>query len=463
MAGVGRRAFAAAAWGVTAGVALAAKGRAQEEVQPQPRSTPSPAVIHPWQQSSRSREPQLLPQVPLSGRQQSGTAGPSQSMPLPPPVRSSSALATRPVPDSPPQRSASAMSSRVPQSPPRRNNSSSSTGSPGDSIAQLLKARAEAPVSGKSPFFERYKQLSSSPAINMGGPMRRGSGDKIPDVNLLAASPQTNFDAESEYDDEASALPWATPVLAESPEIKQSGQSGFPRQDKTKMHQRHPTADSESSTSSASSRSVGYGLGNGSGPENEEVVTPSQSWEALSGVDRRPVVAPSGFDLSSDQRDKDGLEQIGEEDEDEGERVVFGGPEKRSRNASTGQVSQSRSNSHTRSRTAPDHSRSVSSSSSRRSKKCAKCGESVGGAKRFVERDGVVLCERDWKKLYLPSCRRCNLPIEKSAVSSSDGQLKGKWHRECFSCSKCEKPFEGDSFYVLGGKPWCQLHYHEEK
>ena len=34
-------------------------------------------------------------------------------------------------------------------------------------------------------------------------------------------------------------------------------------------------------------------------------------------------------------------------------------------------------------------------------------------------------------------CRRCNLPIEKQAVSSSDGQLKGKYHRDCFNCHSC--------------------------
>lgn len=29
------------------------------------------------------------------------------------------------------------------------------------------------------------------------------------------------------------------------------------------------------------------------------------------------------------------------------------------------------------------------------------------------------------------------MPIEKQAVSSSDGQLKGKYHRECFNCHVC--------------------------
>jgi hypothetical protein len=171
------------------------------------------------------------------------------------------------------------------------------------------------------------------------------------------------------------------------------------------------------------------------------------------------------------------LEQIGEEEEeDEGDRVVFSTHHRPSRSVS----SDHRDNSplisipHVRSRTGPEPSSSSSASrpkpqsrpsgsGSKRTKQCQNCLEVVGGSKRFVERDGVVLCEKDWKKLYLPSCRRCHLPIEKSAVSSSDGQLKGKWHKECFSCTKCSKPFEGDSFYVLAGKPWCQYHYHEEK
>jgi len=72
-----------------------------------------------------------------------------------------------------------------------------------------------------------------------------------------------------------------------------------------------------------------------------------------------------------------------------------------------------------------------------------------------------VLCDKCWKNMYLPKCRRCNLPIEKQAVSSSDGQLKGKYHRDCFNCHKCHKPFPDKTFYVFDGKPFCEYHYHE--
>ncbi|KIM48713.1 hypothetical protein M413DRAFT_15054 [Hebeloma cylindrosporum] len=94
----------------------------------------------------------------------------------------------------------------------------------------------------------------------------------------------------------------------------------------------------------------------------------------------------------------------------------------------------------------------------------------TGGAKkvrtiedgRWVSVDGGgVLCERCWKNMYLPKCRRCNLPIERAAVSSSDGQLKGKYHKECFNCHTCQKPFPDKTFYVYDGKPLCAYHYHE--
>ncbi|KAF9469324.1 hypothetical protein BDZ94DRAFT_1303813 [Collybia nuda] len=92
---------------------------------------------------------------------------------------------------------------------------------------------------------------------------------------------------------------------------------------------------------------------------------------------------------------------------------------------------------------------------------CLKCEKKIEDG-RWVKTDGAgVLCEKCWKNMYLPKCRRCTLPIEKQAVSSSDGQLKGKYHRECFNCHTCHKPFPDKTFYVFDGKPLCAYHYHE--
>ncbi|SJX61748.1 uncharacterized protein SRS1_12732 [Sporisorium reilianum f. sp. reilianum] len=94
-------------------------------------------------------------------------------------------------------------------------------------------------------------------------------------------------------------------------------------------------------------------------------------------------------------------------------------------------------------------------------KRCCICDCSLSSSRTpFVERDGKLLCARDWKKLYLPKCRKCNLIVEKGAVKSSDGALRGVFHRSCFSCAACEAPFTDGSFYVFNNQPYCSRHYH---
>ncbi|OSD08581.1 hypothetical protein PYCCODRAFT_1441435 [Trametes coccinea BRFM310] len=93
---------------------------------------------------------------------------------------------------------------------------------------------------------------------------------------------------------------------------------------------------------------------------------------------------------------------------------------------------------------------------------CIRCERVIDDGRWIQMEGGNVLCDKCWKNMYLPKCRRCNKTIEKQAVSSSDGQLKGKYHKECFSCFTCEKPFPDKTFYVFDGKPYCAYHYHEE-
>lgn len=92
---------------------------------------------------------------------------------------------------------------------------------------------------------------------------------------------------------------------------------------------------------------------------------------------------------------------------------------------------------------------------------CAKCTKMIDDGRWIQMEGGSVLCDKCWKSMYLPKCRRCGLTIEKQAVSSSDGQLKGKYHRDCFNCSQCHTSFPDKSFYVFDGKPFCAYHYHE--
>jgi len=86
---------------------------------------------------------------------------------------------------------------------------------------------------------------------------------------------------------------------------------------------------------------------------------------------------------------------------------------------------------------------------------CLRCAKTIEDGRWVSVDGGGVLCERCWKNMYLPKvcvcvliflerccnfsqCRRCTLPIERAAVSSSDGQLKGKYHKECFNCHTCQ-------------------------
>ncbi|KAK5050976.1 hypothetical protein LTR84_003535 [Exophiala bonariae] len=60
-------------------------------------------------------------------------------------------------------------------------------------------------------------------------------------------------------------------------------------------------------------------------------------------------------------------------------------------------------------------------------------------------------------------CRGCNQTIQSTqkSVSSADGRLSGRYHKECFVCWMCKSPFPTAEFYVYSDHPYCGHHYHE--
>jgi LIM domain len=69
-------------------------------------------------------------------------------------------------------------------------------------------------------------------------------------------------------------------------------------------------------------------------------------------------------------------------------------------------------------------------------------------------------------KSLLPNkgtCRGCQTLImaTQKSVSSADGRLTGRYHKECFLCKTCKKSFATADFYVLDDHPYCAQHYHE--
>ena len=57
-------------------------------------------------------------------------------------------------------------------------------------------------------------------------------------------------------------------------------------------------------------------------------------------------------------------------------------------------------------------------------------------------------------------CRGCGEHIFGKSISSSDGRLTGRYHKECFACQTCHSPFQSAEFYVMDNVPLCHRHYH---
>ncbi|GAA5855106.1 hypothetical protein JCM8547_002383 [Rhodosporidiobolus lusitaniae] len=106
-------------------------------------------------------------------------------------------------------------------------------------------------------------------------------------------------------------------------------------------------------------------------------------------------------------------------------------------------------------------SRSGPSSSSRSLPSCTTCRRPLPSRSDLqLSGDGQPFCRPCFAERFLPKCRKCKKAIEGGAVTSSDGKVVGKYHRECFACFECGEKFENGEFYVFDGKPYCQQHYH---
>lgn len=59
-------------------------------------------------------------------------------------------------------------------------------------------------------------------------------------------------------------------------------------------------------------------------------------------------------------------------------------------------------------------------------------------------------------------CRGCakTIAANQKSVSSADGRLTGRYHKECFACTTCHSAFATADFYVLKDQPYCAQHYH---
>ena len=59
------------------------------------------------------------------------------------------------------------------------------------------------------------------------------------------------------------------------------------------------------------------------------------------------------------------------------------------------------------------------------------------------------------------NCKGCGEAIKGKSVSSADGRLTGRYHKQCFVCQTCSEPFQTATFYVHNDSPFCERHYHQ--
>jgi len=89
---------------------------------------------------------------------------------------------------------------------------------------------------------------------------------------------------------------------------------------------------------------------------------------------------------------------------------------------------------------------------------CAQCGCQFGDD-GFHEKDGKPYCKADYLGMFALKCKGCNMAITEGYISA----LSAQWHPQCFVCRDCNIQFQGGSFFVHEGMPYCETHYHAKR
>ncbi|KAI9259913.1 hypothetical protein BY458DRAFT_427669, partial [Sporodiniella umbellata] len=87
--------------------------------------------------------------------------------------------------------------------------------------------------------------------------------------------------------------------------------------------------------------------------------------------------------------------------------------------------------------------------------KCYHCFQPLNKNTGWKEHQNKVYCKEDFKLLFIPRCKACGVLIKKEVISAMGGKIQGKWHRECFGCRTCHRPFPDNTFYVYESSPYC--------
>ncbi|GAA5808596.1 hypothetical protein MFLAVUS_001988 [Mucor flavus] len=87
---------------------------------------------------------------------------------------------------------------------------------------------------------------------------------------------------------------------------------------------------------------------------------------------------------------------------------------------------------------------------------CTTCQKPFGDHSAFMVYEDKPYCQEDYLKICGKKCSGCGEYISGEYINALDQE----WHKNCFNCFDCKRPFTNGTFLVKDNKPYCEEHYH---
>ncbi|XP_023228116.1 four and a half LIM domains protein 2-like isoform X2 [Centruroides sculpturatus] len=87
---------------------------------------------------------------------------------------------------------------------------------------------------------------------------------------------------------------------------------------------------------------------------------------------------------------------------------------------------------------------------------CVVCANFIGN-KSFIQKDNNIYCPSCYEKKFSVHCIKCCQVIATHGVTHRNKH----WHRECFSCTSCQRVLAGQRFTFRDEKPYCAQCFGE--
>ena len=81
---------------------------------------------------------------------------------------------------------------------------------------------------------------------------------------------------------------------------------------------------------------------------------------------------------------------------------------------------------------------------------CCTCKNPIG-TKSFIPKEHDIYCAKCYEEKFATKCIKCSKVITQGGVTYRNDP----WHRECFTCTHCQKSLAGQRFTSRDDKPYC--------